>query len=229
VYEGFSLPHLVRRLNVAGRDVTRYLIKLLLLRGYAFNRTADFDTVRQIKEKLCYVAYDLDIEQKLSQETTCLVESYTLPDGRVIKVGQERFQAAECLFKPSLVDVDDSLGGIAGQLFDCINKADMDTRPHFYSHIVLSGGSSMYPGLPSRLEKEIKELYLQRVLKGDKSKLAKFKVRIEDPPRRKHMVFIGGAVLADIMKDRSEFWMLRSEYQEKGIDRLLTKEYKISF
>ena len=55
VYEGYSLPHLVKRLDVAGRDITRYLIKLLLLRGYAFNRTADFDTVRAIKEELCYI------------------------------------------------------------------------------------------------------------------------------------------------------------------------------
>ncbi|KAI3629340.1 hypothetical protein MIR68_012625, partial [Amoeboaphelidium protococcarum] len=45
VFDGFALPHLTRRLDVAGRDVTRYLIKLLLLRGYAFNRTADFETV----------------------------------------------------------------------------------------------------------------------------------------------------------------------------------------
>jgi len=75
VYEGFSLPHLTRRLDVAGRDVTRYLIKLLLLRGYAFNRTADFETVRQIKEKLCYVGYDLDLEKRLGQETTVLVET----------------------------------------------------------------------------------------------------------------------------------------------------------
>lgn len=59
VYDGFSLPHLTRRLDVAGRDVTRYLIKLLLMRGYAFNRTADFETVRQIKEKLCYMSYVL--------------------------------------------------------------------------------------------------------------------------------------------------------------------------
>lgn len=57
VYDGFSMPHLTRRLDIAGRDVTRYLIKLLLMRGYAFNRTADFETVRQIKEKLCYVRY----------------------------------------------------------------------------------------------------------------------------------------------------------------------------
>jgi len=55
VYEGFSLPHLTRRLDVAGRDITRYLIKLLLLRGYAFNHSADFETIRMMKEKLCYV------------------------------------------------------------------------------------------------------------------------------------------------------------------------------
>ena len=75
----------------------------------------------------------------------------------------------------------------------------------------------MYPGLPSRLEREIKQLYLERVLKGDTDRLTKFKIRIEDPPRRKDMVFIGGAVLADVMKDREDFWMSKSEYEEKGL------------
>jgi actin-related protein 2 len=77
VYEGFALPHLTRRLDIAGRDITRYLIKLLLLRGYAFNQTADFETVRMMKEKLCYVGYDIAAEQKLAQETTFLVEQVT--------------------------------------------------------------------------------------------------------------------------------------------------------
>lgn len=65
VYDGYVPQHLIRRLDVAGRHVTSYLIKLLLLRGYAFNRSADFDTVRMIKEKLCYVAYDINEERKL--------------------------------------------------------------------------------------------------------------------------------------------------------------------
>ncbi|KAI9591734.1 actin family [Syncephalis fuscata] len=218
VYDGFSMPHLTRRLDVAGRSVTRYLIKLLLLRGYAFNRTADFETVRQIKEKLCYVSYDLDLDQKLANETTVLVENYTLPDGRVIKVGSERFEAPECLFQPELVDIESV--GMAELLYNTIQTADIDIRSELYKHIVLSGGSTMYPGLPSRLEKEIKQLYLTRTLDGDIERLKKFKVHIEDPPRRKHMVFLGGAVLADIMKDKDTFWVTRQEWQEQGIRAL---------
>ncbi|KAJ3160658.1 Actin- protein 2 [Geranomyces michiganensis] len=218
VYEGYALPHLTRRLDVAGRDITRYLIKLLLLRGYAFNRTADFETVRELKEKLCYIGYDLDLEQKLANETTVLVEQYTLPDGRVIKVGSERFQAPEALFSPHLVDVESP--GVAELLFNTINAADMDTRAELYKHIVLSGGTSMYPGLPSRLEKEMKQLYLEKVLKGDTSRLSKFKLNVEDPPRRKHAVFLGGAVLGDIMKHREAFWISKAEWEEQGVRSL---------
>jgi len=216
VFDGFALPHLTKRMDVAGRDITRYLIKLLLLRGYAFNRTADFDTVRQIKEKHCYVGYDLDMEKRLALETTVLVEPYTLPDGRVIRVGAERFEAPEVLFNPSFIGIEQSKG-LAEQLFNTIQAADIDTRIEFYQHIVLSGGSSMYPGLPSRLEKELKEMYLEKVLKRDESRLKKFKLRIEDPPRRKHMVFLGGAYLAEIMKNKDTFWITRKEYQEQGV------------
>lgn len=169
VYESTVLNHLTRRLDVAGRDVTRNLIALLLRRGYALNRTADFETVRQIKEKLCYVSYDLELDQRLSEDTTVLVESYTLPDGRVIRVGSERFEAPECLFQPHLVDVEQP--GIAEFLFNTIQAADVDIRSSLYKAIVLSGGSSMYPGLPSRMEKEIKQLWLTKVLGGNPERL----------------------------------------------------------
>ena len=169
VHESTVLNHLSRRLDVAGRDVTRQLIALLLRRGYALNRTADFETVRQMKEKLCYVSYDLELDQRLSEETTVLVESYTLPDGRVIRVGSERFEAPECLFQPHLVDVEQP--GIAEFLFNTIQAADVDVRRSLYKAIVLSGGSSMYPGLPSRLEKELKQLWLTKVLHGNPERL----------------------------------------------------------
>lgn len=220
VYESVVLNHMTKRLDVAGRDVTRNLINLLLRKGYAFNRTADFDTVRQIKEKLCYVSCDLDFDSKLANETTTLVHNYELPDGRVIKVGSERFEAPECLFQPSLVDVEQP--GVGESLFNCIQACDVDIRSTLYKSIVLSGGSSMYPGLPSRLERELKQQWFAKVLKGDPSRMDKFKVRIEDPPRRKHMVFIGGAVLANIMADKPHMWISKQEWEEQGA-RVLDK------
>lgn len=214
VWEGICPPHLIKRLNIAGRHITSYFVKLLQVRGYAFNSSADFETVRQIKEELCYVGYDLDVEKRLALETTVLIKKYTLPDGRVIKIDRERFEAPEVLFNPALTDSENP--GVHEMLFNMIQEADIDLRPAFYKHIVLSGGSTMYPGLPSRLEKEMRDLYLNRILKGDEKALAKFKLRIEDPPRRKHMVFLGGSVLADIMKDRPEFWISKAEWAEQG-------------
>merc|ERR1711972_459583 len=135
--------------------------------------------------------------------------------------GGERFEASEALFQPHLINVEGQ--GMAELLFTAIQAAEMDIRPELYKHIVLSGGSTMYPGLPSRLEREIKQLYLENVLEGKTERLSKFKIRIEDPPRRKDMVFIGGAVLADVMKDKKEeFWLTKAEYEEQGF-RVLDK------
>lgn len=92
-----------------------------------------------------------------------------LPDGRVIKVGGERFEAPEALFQPHLINVDGV--GAAELLFNTIQAGDINIRSDLYKHIVLSGGSTMLPGLPSRMEREIKQLYLERVLKGDTEKL----------------------------------------------------------
>ena len=88
----------------------------------------------------------------------------------MVKLSGERFEAPEALFQPHLINVEGV--GVAELLFNTIQAADVDTRPEFYKHIVLSGGTSMYPGLPSRLEREIKQLYLERVLKGDTSRLS---------------------------------------------------------
>eukprot|EP01130_Rhizamoeba_saxonica_P001232 TRINITY_DN11119_c0_g1_i1.p1 TRINITY_DN11119_c0_g1~~TRINITY_DN11119_c0_g1_i1.p1 ORF type:complete len:404 (-),score=120.64 TRINITY_DN11119_c0_g1_i1:41-1252(-) len=229
VFEGVGLPS-TKRVDVAGRDVTRYLIKLLLLRGYAFNRTADFETIRKMKEALCYIAHDVDLEQRLADETTVLVAKYRIPDGRIIKVGRERYLAPECLFTPALIDVESD--GMSESLFNCINddNTSIDVRAAFYERIVLSGGTTMYPGLPSRLEKDVREMFEEKLRKNKNlgeaqidTQMQKFKIKIEDPPRRKHMVFLGGSVLGHIMKDKEEFWVSKQEYDANGVDYCINK------
>jgi actin-related protein 2 len=86
----------------------------------------------------------------------------------MIKVGSERFEAPECMFQLHLVDIEQP--GVAEMLFETIQTAAVNIRSELYKHIVLSGGS-MYPGLPSRLEKEMMQLYLTRVLNSDPSRL----------------------------------------------------------
>jgi actin-related protein 2 len=74
--------------------------------------------IRMLVLKNLLQAHTLMLCLQLARETTCLVESYVLPDGRVIRVGAERFTAPEAMFKPSLMGVE--APGIAEMAFNCI-------------------------------------------------------------------------------------------------------------
>ena len=151
IYEGFAMPHSIMRNDIAGRDVTRYLKALIRKEGFNFRTTAEFEIVRMIKEKVCYLASNLQKEESIDNDKV----AYVLPDGNTLEVGQARFRAPEVLFKPDLIGEESE--GIHEVLMYSIQKSDMDLRKMLYQNIVLSGGSTLFKGFGDRLLQEIKK------------------------------------------------------------------------
>ncbi|KAJ3359506.1 actin-2 [Allomyces macrogynus ATCC 38327] len=215
VYDGFAIPHAIRRIDVAGRDITQYLQVLLRKNGYAFHTSAEMEVVRVIKEKTCYISQNPIKEEKefiagafasaaLPGMAAKGPDEFILPDGRVIKLGAERFKAPEILFNPDLIGLE--YPGMHQVIVDCIQKADLDLRRNLYSNLVLSGGTTLFKGLGDRLLTEVKKLSSSKDQRD-------VKIKIFAPPERKYSTWIGGSILASLSTFK-KMWVSAEEYQE---------------
>jgi actin-related protein len=199
IYEGYALPHAVKRLDLAGRDLTDYLVKLLTERGVSLGTSSERQIVRDIKEKLTYVALDIDAEVK---DLTSIERTYELPDGNILTLGTERFRCAEALFDPSLLGKEAQ--GVHDLIYTSVMLCDVDVRRNLFGAIVLSGGSTMFPGIGERLTKELTTLAPATV-----------KIKVIAPPERKYLVWIGASILSSLTTFQAS-WITKDEYNECG-------------
>lgn len=164
--------------------------------------TAERRAVDEMKEKFCYVATDFDVELASARDCTKIEKHYTLPDGQVLTMGDERFRCPEALFKPELSGLQQP--GVVRILFDTIERCDTDIRQALYSNIVLSGGNSMFPGLADRMKNEIVALAPTET-----------DVQVIAPLDRHNAAWIGGSMLSSLSTFQN-MWITKDEYDEYG-------------
>uniref|UniRef100_A0A2A4K0Y7 Actin n=1 Tax=Heliothis virescens TaxID=7102 RepID=A0A2A4K0Y7_HELVI len=207
-FETFNVPALflsmqavlsfIMRVDVAGRDVTRYLRLLLRKEGVNLRTSAELEIVKAIKERACYLSPNPLKEETLETERA----HYTLPDGTGLEIGPARFRAPEVLFRPDLIG--EECEGLHEVLMFAIQKSDMDLRKVLYQNIVLSGGSTLFRGFGDRLLAEIRRLAPKDM-----------KIRISAPQERLYSTWIGGSILASLDTFR-KMWVSKREYDEEG-------------
>ncbi|XP_072495535.1 actin, cytoplasmic-like isoform X2 [Notamacropus eugenii] len=197
---GYILSDAIMRLEISGRDLSMYLTKILIDKGYSLRTLAEWEMVRTIKEKLCYVA--LDYIEETQMEESSIEKKYELPDGRIITMGRERFHCPEAMFEPSLLEI--TSPGLHQSIYESLLKCDFEIRKIFYVNTLLCGGNMSFPGLTDRVAKEIK---------AQAPKMTKIKVIV--PAESRFSSWFGGSILTSL-NSFQHMWIYNHEYEELG-------------
>ena len=202
IFDGYPSPTHIIIQKLGGRELTEYMVKNLQGQGHSFYTSAKKEIAKNIKEKACYVALYFEDEFKYIEPF-----DYELPDGEHIVLKDLRIRCPEILFKPQMIGIEIGIYNIGETCYNSIQKCDIDKRKDLYNCIILSGGTSMFNGLPERLTKDIKYLAPDSM---------KEEVKVIASPERKFASWIGGSILSSI--STFDMWITKYEYEESGVN-----------
>jgi len=188
---GGGVPNSIMRMNLAGHDVTDFLMQELRKNGHSVS----LEAAHNIKEKMCHI---LKPGEVMSTEK----HPFELPDGNLIMIGKERSFCPEILFKPEMIGF--ASLGIHETCVKSVKKCSEDEQSLLFSNIILSGGSSLYSGMAERLQSEITDLASPNI-----------KAKVLDIPDRKYSVWLGASLLASLSAF-GQMSIVRKEYDEYG-------------
>lgn len=183
----------------AGRDITEYLTRLLLAKGYIFHCILNKAVVDDIKEKLCTVSWGCEDTHKNYQHA---LKEYKLPYGNVIQMSEHLCQVPEVLFTPDHLGIYDL--GISKMVCSSTMKCDTDIQETLFADIVLSGGTTLFSGLQNRLLRELEILAFE----GTPNKITASRDRC-------YLAWIGGSVMTSL-KTFKQMWVTAEEFKEYG-------------
>ncbi|KAI6227540.1 Arp-1 [Aphelenchoides fujianensis] len=198
VYEGFAIEPAIQRIDVAGRDVTNYLNILLRKEGHIFHRTSELEIVRDIKEKVCVVSSGVH-----SAKDDKELKSYVMPDGSTIKIGAAHHQAPEALFRPDLIGCE--YAGVSQCIVNAIRESDFELRKELCANVLLSGGTTMFPGFGERVLQDMKKALQPQELK----------IKISAPADLLSCTWTGGSILATLDTFR-KIVITKAQYENEG-------------
>nr|XP_021540958.1 actin, alpha skeletal muscle 2-like [Neomonachus schauinslandi] len=201
IIDGCPLHQSTIQMDMAGQDLTLYLLQLLTDSGHSLVSTGDWEYIRHVKEKCCYVALDFD-KEKLKADSPSYAQKYQLPDGQEITLGQEKFLCPEGLFQADIMGRNGL--GIHMKAFQSVSSCNSALWKVLFGHIVLSGGTGSCSGLRFRMQREIAALVSPTI-----------NVKVSTCPSSIYSAWLGGSILCSLSTFK-DMWVTSKEYKDIG-------------
>lgn len=211
IYEGYIIPQGIRSSPIAGEFITNNILESIREKLKKLNVGNPIEQSRKIKEQFSEVSLDDELTRNFETLTVNDRNIFTLPDGNVINISNEKFLAPEVIFRPEINSLDCS--SLQQLVHGSIDSVDIHLKKDFISNIVLGGGNTMIKNFPERLKKELQGMFPNN----------KDQIKVNAQKERLYSSWIGASVVCSI-SNFQQMWVSKNDWEEIG-SSVIHKKY----